>query len=813
LISLWRNVRFGLRLLRKSPGFAAVAILSFAFGIGATTAIASIVYGTLLAPMPYPHPEQIVAVWSKIDGNRNGVSAGDFLDWKAQSQSFRELAALGNQFFNLSIASQPEEVNGGMVPPGFFSRVFASAPVLGRDFSQEEGVLGKDRVVILSHRLWVRRFGSDRNVIGSQIRIDGELRRVVGVLALGAYDKYWPELWVPLTFKPEQINHDFHWLVVIGRLKPSVSISRAQADMDAVTRHIGEVYPKSNGKWGAIVQPYQNTFLSADLRRAIWVFFAAVAAVLLIVCANVANLLLARFVARQKEVAIRSALGATTRQIFSQFVAESLSLAVLGGIAGIGLGWAIERVVMASMPPFSIPGEADVKISLPVLGFAFAVTLVSGVAVGCVPAWQAARMNTNDVLKEGGRSARVVGRRWLRRGLVVTEFALALVLLAGAGLLLHSFWNFGRADLGVRRDHVLTFTVPIPADRFPETAQLVAFYKQLNDKIAALPGAKSVAVSTGIPTQYTGFGMPFSIVGRTVADPSDRPGALYQMVTPEYYQTYGVRVVKGRAFTEQDAAGGLRVAMVSEAFVKKFLSDVDPLTQRLAVEEMTPGVTKLGAPVEWQIVGVFHDVQYGGYSGLGGEGQRPEIDVPFWQSPWPSSNFGVQTVGDPAAMNNSIAKAVRSVDPDLPIATVKTMDQTIDESLQGNRVEAGLLLSFAGVALVLAAIGIYGVLAFSVVQRTGEIGTRLALGAQASDVLRLILREGLVLALTGLGLGLLGTLFLKRLMATLLFGIGVVDPGAIMVVSALLVAVALLACYLPARRAARVDPLVALRES
>jgi putative ABC transport system permease protein len=559
VLSLWHNVRFGLRLLRKNPGFAAVVILSFAFGIGATTAISSIVYGVLLAPAPYPHPEQVVAVWSKLRGDRNVVSAGDFLDWKAQNGVFQELAAITFWTFNLSASGQPEQVIGMRVPPGLISRVFARGPVLGRDFLPDEGVLGKDKVVILSNKLWVRRFGSDRNVIGRQIRIDGEPRTVVGVLPSGAYDRYLAELWVPLTFTPAQINHDFHWLICVGRLKPGVSLAQAQSDMDGVTRHIADVYPKSNANWGAIVEPYQTTFLRRDMHTAIWVFFGAVVVVLLIVCANVANLLLARGISRQKEVAIRAAQGAATRQIFGQFVTESLTLAVLGGIAGVGLGWVIQRIVMASMPPFSLPAEANVRISLPVLGFALAITLLAGVAVGCVPAWQAARMNLNEVLKEGGRSVRSSGSHWLRRVLVVTEFALALVLLAGAGLLLHSFWNFRRADLGVRQDHVLTFRVPVADDRFAEPA-------------------------------------------------------------------------------------------------------------------------------------------------------------------------------------------------------------------------------------------------------------RIALGAESRHVLRLILREGMALALTGLAVGLLGTFFLERIMGSLLYGIGKIDPGALSIVSVMLLAAALVACYLPARRAARVDPLVALRE-
>ena len=664
-------------------------------------------------------------------------------------------------------------------------------------------------MVILSNRLWVRRFGTDRSVIGRQIRIDGEPYTVVGVLPAGTYDRYPFQVWVPLTFKPEQINHDFHWLVGVGRLQPGASLAQAQADMNVVTQHIAEVYPRSNKSWGASVESFQNDFLSRDMHTAIWVLFGAVVMVLLIACANVANLLLARGISRQKEVAIRTSLGAAPQQLFGQFLAESCTLAALGGIAGLGLGLVIVKVLMAAMPPFSVPAEADVKISLPVLGFTFAITLLAGVSIGCAPAWQAARMNLNKALKEGGRTTVNSGRHRLRRGLVMAEFALALLLLAGAGLLLHSFWNLTHADLGIRQDHVLTFSLPIPSNRFAQPAQLITFYRQLVAKIEALPGSSVVCISTGRPVQYTGFGMPFSIASRPVGDISSRPDAGFQMVTPGYYQTFGIRLVKGRGFTEQDVSGGLSVAMVNETFVKRFLPGTDPLTQRVVVEQLIPGVTRLGPAIEWQIVGVFHDVRFGGVSN---QEDRPEIDVPFWQIPWPGADFAVQTAGDPAAMIKSVTAAVRSVDTDLPLADVKTMDQVVDDNLQGHRVELGLLVSFAGVALLLAAVGIYGVMAFSVAQRTHEIGTRMALGAESAQVQQLILKEGMVLALAGLGLGLMGAFFLQRIMRSLLYGIGAFDPGALAAVSVVLLAAALLACYIPARRVTHVNPLVALRE-
>ena len=811
MANLWRNLQFGLRLLWKNPGFSSVAVLALTLGIGGTSAIFSVVYDMLLARLPYPHPEQLVVVWSKINGHKNVVSAGDFLDWKAQNTAFQELSAFTGRNFNLSLSNEPEVVSGVRVPPGFISKVFAVPPSLGRDFLPEEGVLGKDHAVILSHRLWIRRFGADPSLIARQINIDGEPYTVVGILPAGAYDRYPFQLWVPLTFKPEQINHDFHWLVGVGRLNPGVSLAHAQANMDVVTRHIADAYPLSNKSWGATVEPYQNDFVSREMRTAFWVLAGAVGLVLLIANANVANLLLLRGMFRQKEVAIRASLGGSRRQIFGQFLTESLTLAAFGGIAGIGLGWLIVRVLVSSMPPFLLPAEADVQASWPFLAFACTITLVSGVSSGCAPAWQAASMNLNDTLKESGRATAGPGRYRLRRGLVVAEIALALTLLTGAGLLFHTFWNLSHADRGIRQDHVLTFSVPLAPNRFPHPEQLIAFYRQLLEKIEALSGASVACVSTGRPVQGTGFGMPFTIVGRPVADPSLRPGVGFQMVTAGYYQAFGIRLVKGRMFTEQDVWGSLPVAMVNESFVTRFLSGVDPLTQRVSVEQLIPGVTRLGPPIEWQIVGVFHDVRYGGLEDPE-EAGRPEIDVPFWQSPWPGANLAIRTAVDPASMIKSVTSAVQSVDYDLPLADVKTMDQVVDENLQAHRVELGLFVSFAGVALLLAVIGVYGVMAFSVGQRTHEIGIRMALGAQHPQVVWLVLKEGLIIAFAGLGLGLGGGFVAQRLMRRLLYGIGAIDLGTFSAAGAVLLVAALLACYISMRRTARVNLLVALRD-
>jgi putative ABC transport system permease protein len=681
--------------------------------------------------------------------------------------------------------------------------------LLGRDFLPEEGQVGRDRAVIMTHRLWMERFGSDRDIIGKPVRLNGERYTVVGVLAVGQPDRLEAQLFVPLAFKPEQINHDFHWILVMGRLKGGVTIQQANADMDSVTRHIAEVYPKSNKGWGATVEPLRNDFISKDTIKNLWLLMGAVGFILLIACVNVANLLLARGTARQREIAVRAALGATRWQLFGQFLTESVALSLMGGVLGISLAWGLLKAIVAMIPPYTLPSEADFRLNLPVLFFSLGASIVCGVLFGCAPAWQTAQLNLSDTLKESGRSSSSsVGRQGLRRGLVVVEFALALTLLSGAGLVIHSFWKLSRVDLGFRQDHILTFDLPIKNDRFANPELNNAFYRQLIDKIGAIPGITAVSASTGMPIIGTNFGMPFNLAGQAVDDPSSRQGAGFNMVTPEYFRTFGIRMIVGRTFTEQDAAGGVPVAVVNETFLKKYLSKVDPLTQRIVVEQLIPGVTKLGPPIEWQIVGVYHEVHNGGVRREG----FPEIDVPFWQSPWPHAGLAVRTFGDPAGMTKSINAVVHTVDPELPLDEVKTMDQLVHESLASDRFSTVLFASFAGLALLLAAIGIYGVMSFAVAQRTHEIGLRIALGAGPQQVLRLMLGEGMLLALIGLGVGLAGTYFVGRLMKTVLYQVNAIDPAAISAVTAVLLLSALLACYIPARRATQVDPMVALRD-
>ena len=803
---LCQNLRFGLRMLGKNPGFTAVAVLTLALGIGANTAIFTVVYAALLSPLPYPNADQLVLVWSKINGQRNSVSAGDYLDWKRQNRVFQDLVAWTGGSFSLSVSAHTEAVQARITSPGFFN--MQGIPLsLGRDFLPEEGQAGRDHVLIMTHRLWQQRFGADSHIIGQQVRLNGEPYSVVGVLAAGMPDRFESQLFIPLSFRSDQITHDVRGLSVMGRLKPEVTLQQANADMNSVALRIAETFPVSNKGWGATVEPLKNAFTSRNTVNDLWLLLGAVGFVLLIACVNVANLLLARGTVRQKEVAVRASLGATHWHLFCQFLSESLVLALIGGAVGVGLAIAILRVVVILLPPFSIPTEADVRINLPVLCFSVAATLVAGVLCGCAPAWQGSRWNPVERLKEGGRSDSGGGRKGLRRSLVVIEFALALTLLAGAGLAICSFWKLTRVDLGFRQDHILTFALRLRADRFVHPQETAVFYRQLLEKIEAVPGVCSAAVSTGLPVLGTEFGPAFSIAGQPAGDPSARPSAGFTMVTPEYFRTFGIQIASGRSFDQQDVSGGLPVAIVNETFVKKYLSNVDPLRQRVIVGELIPGAPRPGPPIQWQIVGVSRDVRNNGVRREG----FPEISVPFWQSPWPSARIEVRTSGDPASIANSISAVVQSLDSDLPLDQVRTMEQVVNGSLADDRFATVLFAAFAGVALLLAMIGIYGVISFAVAQRTQEIGLRMAVGAGSRQVLLLVLKEGMLLALAGLVLGLGGTYFVGRAMRSVLYEVSAVDFASVGAVAVLLLAAAILACYLPARRATRIDPIAALR--
>ena len=804
-MNIFRDLRYGVRNLLKRPGFAAVAVLTLALGVGATTALFSVVYA-VFEPMPYPKPDQLVMVWSKVKGERNSVSPGDYLDWKQRSSSFEAMGAWSGGSFNVSTSDRPEQVEGSPRTPGFFT--MEGTPLqLGRDFLPEEGEPGRDRVVILSNRLWTKYFGADPGIVGKQIRMNGEAYTVVGVTRPGMYDRLPMQLWTPLAFEKERINHDAHFLLVMARLKNGVTIEQAQAEMNGIAAQLQNEFPRSDAGWGVSVEPLHLNFLEKNTRRNLWLLLGAVSFLLLIGCVNVASLLLARGTVRQREVAVRAALGASRLRLFSQFLTESLVLAVVGGIAGILLAGVILDLIQLVMPPVGtmLPSEADIRISVPVLLFTVAITTISGLLFGSVPAWQATRHDLNEVLKSGGRAGAGGKRRNALRLLVIAEFSLALTLLACGGLAFKGFRNLTKIDLGIRAEHVLTFQLPVPEQRLTDSDQIRAYYKQMLEKIEAVPGVKRAAATAGVPGRGPFFGMGISVVGQAAINPSERPGSSFQMITPGYFDALGIRLIQGRYIDEHDTPTSVHVALVNETFVARYLTGLDPLTQRIAVDEIQPGAT-LGKPIEWQIVGVFHNVR-----GAGIREEYPEMLVPFAQSPWPYASIALRGDGDPKALVKSIAAAVNSVDPDLPLAGVKTVEEIVGEALAIDRFSMVLFASFGALGLTLAAVGIYSVMAFGVAQRTQEFGVRMALGAQRSRVIKQVLTEGAILAGLGTLIGLIGAYLVGRAMQSTLYGVGAMDGGAFAILSLLLVTVALVASLFPALRASKVEPMSALR--
>src|SRR5580692_6169447 len=815
MTELLRDIRYGIRLLWKSPGFTSVSLLALALGIGATTAIFSLLYSVLLAPLPYADSDRIVMLWSQQKGERNGTSPSDLLDWQKQATLFDSINGWTGDGFTISTPDWTEQVQASRVAPGLFDLLYSPKPLLSRHFVAEDTQPGNDHVVILNNKFWRERFGSDPNIVGTKLRMSGELYTVLGVAAPNPGDQGDGKMSVPLAFKPEEIHRENHFLLVMGKLKRGVTLEAANAEMAVIAKQLAQTYPKTNADLTVTVEPLKDDFLPKQTRLGLWLMMGAVGFVLLIACVNIANLLLAWGTARQKEIAVRASQGATRARIFRQFLIESLSLALMGGLLGTLLSVALLRGVMSLMPrnQLGIPYEADPHLNIPVLLFTLGATLLSGVLFGCFPAWHAARQNISDMLKEGGRSTSAgASHNRLRRILVVAEFALALILVAGAGLILRSFWNVTQVDLGIRRDHILTFSVPIQHERTSSAAQIRSVYQQLQERIAAVPGVLKVAIAPGLPTNGAGR-LHFTIAGQPSDEsdnnPNKQPQAMVNTVTPGYYETYGIHLTRGRYLDARDLAGAPRVAMVSESFARQYLPGLDPLTQRVKIAELLPDHNPpFGPPVEWQIVGVFHDVQYQSHPTAG----SAEVDVPFDQSPWPYTTIGVRTNGNPTAVTSSIAAAVRSVNPDFPITRVRTMDQVVSESLVTDRFTALVFGNFAGLALLLAAIGIYGVMTFSVAQRNHELGIRIALGAGSPQVLKLVVGEGMRAALIGMAIGLPGVYLVGKTLKGLLYNVGAMDVRALIGVALVLLAAALVACYVPARRATRIDPLAALRQ-
>jgi putative ABC transport system permease protein len=799
-----RTLGYSLRRLRKNPGLTLTVLLTLALGIGAVTAIFTVDYAVMLAPYPYPQGDQLVMVWSGQKGDRDGATVGEFLDWRQQNTSFQALNAYSQSAFNISTQDQPELVRGSRTTAGFY-RVMGARFYMGRDFLPEEEQPGREHVVVLTYKLW-KHLGADSEILGKALRLDNIPYNVVGVWAANTpEDRGEMELDVPLVFLPDQINYNFHWLTVMGRLKPGVTIAGARAEMNVIAATVAKNHPE-NIDTEALVEPVKNDWFPRNTKFMLWLLLGGVCFVLLIACANVANLLLAQGMTRQKELAVRIAIGATRKTIFFQQLIESLVLACTGGLMGIGVAYAILQALIAVTPPQTLPGDADVRLNLPILLFTFGATTLAGLLFGCAPAWYSSRVDPGEFLKEGGRSGTGQGHNRLRQILVIAEFALTLALLAGAGLAIHSFSNLQRIDLGIRTDHILTFGISVPEARPKDPEKIVTYYRQMLDSMRAVPGVSSAATMTAVPINDA-WGRQFTIAGESNAtDIQHAPYTAFRSVTPDYFQTFGVSLVKGRGFSEQDTRTSEKVMMVNQEFVRRFLKTKDPLQQRVLMKEIIPGVLREGSPVEWKIVGVFRD-----FHNVGLRREFPEVNVSFWQSQWPSAAIAVRTSEDPAAMIKSIAAAVHRIDPEIALANPRTMEQVRTEQIASDGFTALLFASFAGLALLLAAVGIYGVMAFSVAQRSHEIAIRMALGAGRDRVVRSVVREGLILACIGLGLGMIGAYFVGRTMQSLLFGVHAMDYSAFSAVGGVLLLTALLACLLPARRAASVEPMQALR--
>jgi putative ABC transport system permease protein len=814
--TFWRNVRYTLRQMRRSPGFATTAVLALALGVGPTVAIFSIIYATFLAPFPYPYAEQLVVVWTHYKGERQPALGGDYAQYAAQNHSFQRLDFQSWQILHLTNADHTQaDITGLPFSPGMDTKTMGDQMALGRDFLPDEGGPGKDHVVILSNYLWKHRYHADPNILGKFVLIEDQPYQIVGVLQAGPNEgptgiQFSVPILIPLGAHTQQMGN------MIGRLKPGVTLAQAQAEMAVIDRTLAQ--HRNGGKdanlWAVSVEHLRNDWLDHKIQRNLWLLMTAVGLVLLIACANVANLLLARGASRKQELAVRSALGATRWQIFIQLLTESLTLAILGGVIGVGIGWGIMRVSKANFPDLvNQSTETVVQMNLPVLCFALGTTLIAGVLFGCAPGWQSTRLNLSDTLKQGSRTTSGRGRAPIQSILVTVEVALALVLLSGAGMALHSFWKLTHIDLGFTVDRIITarLTPHLAAGAnggppvFPSAKQTIAQQHQLLDRLRAVPGVADVALASNVPLRgYDRF--PFSIAGQPV-DKTHPLQADFEAVSPSYLNTFGIRLVRGRFISENDNLGSPLTVVVNETFVRHFLPNIDPLTQHLVMPsiEFKPGPPQMA---DYQIVGVFHDVLNDDH--LTGSVQ-PQMYVSLGQIGLPFVAFVIRTAVDPVAVTTGLRSAVASLGAGLSIDRLETMREVVTAQQTTDRFGMFLFGAFAAIALLLAAVGIYGVMAFAVAQRTHEIGVRMALGARHSEVVILIVRGGMRLALIGIAIGLLGAFGLGRLMHTTLYGIQSADFGSLLTVAALLFAVAFIACWLPARRSARVDPMQALR--
>jgi putative ABC transport system permease protein len=809
--TLWQDLRYGARMLVKQQGFTLIAVVTLALGVGANTAIFSVINAVLLEPLPYKDADRLVTVWenNRRRGNdqRNVVNPANFMDWKEQNNVFADLAAFIDVSAILTSDGEPEELPAQLATPNLFSLLGAEA-ILGRAFSPDDGQPNAPRVTVLSYGLWQRRFGGDPGIIGRKLILNRNETRVIGVMPAGfqwhirqnSLSGRVAELWAPYVITNEMRVRRGRFLSAVARLKPGVTIEQAKAEMNVVGARLEQQHSEFNTNWGVNVVPLRTQFVG-EIRLALWILLGAVAFVLLIACANVANLLLARATARQKEIAVRATLGAGRGAIVRQLLTESVLLALTGGVAGLALAWWGAEALARLSPP-ELADLHSVRISAPALLFTFGVAMLTGIIFGLVPAFSAARVDLNETLKEGGKHpGGATHTHRLRNVFVVAEVALALVLLVGAGLLIRSFARLQAVDPGFNASNLLTMRVSLPGRKYDTDQKRLAFFRQATERMQALPGVESVGAVSFLPfggSLYAGTGVDIS--GRPPLPPGQRLTTGVLVTDLNYFRTMQLPLRRGRLFTEQEATEMRHVVVINEAFARKHFPGEDPLGRRLTIY-------------------MKDDNQLCEIIGIVGDSKFTTLDsaiepVSYWPHPeltYPGMTFVLRSKGDAANLATSAREVIRSLDGEQPVSEVRTMESLLAKSVSRARFNTLLLAVFALVALLLAAVGIFGVMSYSVAQRTHELGIRLALGAQQSDVLKLVLRQGMKFALLGVVIGLGAAFGLTRLMATLLFGVTATDPLTFAGIALLLTSIALLACYLPARRATKVDPMIALR--
>lgn len=792
-----RDMRYGVRQLIKTPGFTIIAILTIALGIGSTSAIFSIVNGVLLRPLPYPDPDTIVRVYEVVPiYGRFTVAPATFLDWRQQNGVFEHIAAYNPGSSTLTGSGGPERVPSAFVSPNLFDLLKIS-PALGRTFRKEEETPGKNNVVILSHGMWQRRFGGSPSVLDQTIMIDGRPNTIIGVMPAGFYfPARTMELWMPLTVNTANAPRGAHFLSVIARTKPGVPLEQAATEMRTISERLAQQYPESADESAEILPLLEQ--IVGPVRPALLTLLAAVGIVVLIACANVGNLLLVRASIREKEIAIRSALGAGGRRLGLQMLAESLVLAIAGGVLGVLLAYVAIQPIR-TLSAGSIPRVADVVIDARVLAFAAIVSVLTGLIFGLVPAVQASRSTIGHVLKEGGRTSHGAGARWVRSALLTAEVALSIVLLVGATLLLRSFSKLTSVDPGFQGEQVLAFQVSLPGTVYPKAFNVTAFVKRLLDELSAVPQITAASVTQSLPLRDS-YVLSVALEGRPAPKPGQEASANYRSVSPEYFETLGVPLLKGRTFTDQDTDTSPMVAIVDKAFVDRHFPNEDPIGRGIDMGDGSDGFYK--------IVGVVGNVHHEGLD----VSPAPTMYVPYAREVFSTMWVLARTNGDAAQLSTAARQCVREIDPTLPAYSMGPLAEAVSESVAQRRFSMLLLAVFAGIAVFLAAVGLYGVVAYSVSQRTQEIGVRMAIGARPGDVLRMVVGGGLKLALIGVAIGIAVTLAVAQVIATMLFVVTPFDPASYALTSLALLAIAALACYVPARRAMRVDPLVALRQ-